>query len=97
MRLLPFLLLITACASVPDELMRVQLVRDDSTLLVGCEKLGRIHTDTTGGITTFGVVAESAFRRQALEKYGADTAVILSERLLPAGRVILDGVALNCY
>lgn len=82
---------------MPKELAEVQLLRSDSTLVTNCEKLGPIYTDTRGGPLNFDFVAEKEFRRVALEKYRADSAVITSRRPLPFGQIILQGTALKCY
>lgn len=88
---------VTACASMPRELAEVQLLRSDSTLVTDCKKLGPIYTDTRGGPFDFDLVAEKEFRKVALQKYGADSAVITSRTPMPLGRIILQGTALKCY
>lgn len=88
---------VAACASMPRNLAEIQLIRGDSTLVTDCKKLGPIYTDTRGGPFDFDFVAEKEFRRVALEKYGADSAVVTSRTALPLGRIILQGAALKCY
>ena len=90
-------IMIASCASMPKELAEIQLIGSDSTLVTNCKKLGQINTDTRGGPFDFDFVAEREFRRIALEKYGADSAVITSRTALPAGHIILQGTALKCY
>ena len=89
--------MMVSCASMPRELAEIQLIRSDSTLVPSCKKLGPIYTDTCGGPFDFDFVAEREFRRIALEKYGADSAVITSRTALPLGQIIMQGTALKCY
>jgi len=95
--LIILILAVGACVSVSEEIAGVQLIKGNNNLITNCQKLGPIYTDTTGGPFNFGFVAESEFKRVALTKYKADSAVITSESLLPLGRVILQGAALKCY
>ncbi len=88
---------LASCASMPKELAEIQLFRSDSTLVTNCKKLGPINTDTRGGPFDFDFVAEKEFRRVALEKYRADSAVITSRTPLPLGQIVLQGTALKCY
>lgn len=90
-------MLATSCVSIPKNQSQVQLLRSDSTLINGCEKLGPINTDTRGNGFNYNAVAEEAFKRIALEKYQADAAVITDKKDLSMGRVILQGTALKCY
>ena len=89
--------LATSCASIPKNQSQVQLLRSDSTLINGCTKLGPINTDTRGNGFNYNAVAEEAFKRIALEKYQADSAVITDKKDLSMGRIILQGTALKCY
>lgn len=88
---------LTACSTVPSNTKQVQLLKSDSTLVNGCEKLGPIQTDTRGNPFNYDSVAESEFKRIASEKYNADTAVITSRDALPFGQIRLEGTALKCY
>lgn len=89
---------LAACTTyMPKELAEIQLIRNDSNLVTNCKKLGPIYTDTRGGPFDFDFVAEKEFRKIALEKYGADSAVVTSRTALPLGQIILQGAALKCY
>lgn len=88
---------LASCASIPTNQTQVQLLSSDSTLINGCKKLGPINTDTRGNGFNYNAVAEEAFKRVALEKYQADSAVITSYKDLTLGRIVLQGTALKCY
>lgn len=90
-------ILLTSCASIPENRTQVQLLESDSTLINGCTKLGPINTDTRGNGFNYNAVAEEAFKRIALEKYQADSAVITNYKDLALGRIVLQGTALKCY
>lgn len=90
-------LFLISCASMPNNSVDVQLLQSDSTLINGCSKLGPIYTDTRGNPFNFNSVAEGEFKRIAVEKYHADSAVITNRNALAAGRIILQGTALKCY
>ncbi len=70
-----------------------------STLLADCTRLGPLYTDTKGNPLNFDEVAEAAFRMQAIQKYGdrVDNLALINRRALPAGRIILQGMAYGCY
>lgn len=90
-------LFLISCASMPKNGVDFQLLQSDSTLINGCSKLGPINTDTRGNPFNFNSVAEGEFKRVAVEKYHADSAVITNRNSLVAGRIILQGTALKCY
>jgi hypothetical protein len=90
-------LTLTSCASVPANIPQVHILFDSSTLVAGCKKLGSVYTDTRGSPFNFNEVAYATIKKQAYDKYQADTVAITNRELLAAGRVVLDGVALRCY
>lgn len=92
-----FAITLVGCASIPKNSTNIQLLSSESALINGCVKLGPINTDTRGNPFNFDEVAESEFKRIAIEKYGADSAVITNRNALAAGRLILQGTALKCY
>lgn len=89
--------LVSACASVPTNIPQVHILFDSSTLVADCKKLGSVNTDTRGSPFNFNEVAYATIKKQAYDKYQADTVAITNRELLAAGRVVLDGVALKCY
>lgn len=95
------LILVAGCSTVPVSPRAQQIImqRDISTQLAGCDRLGPLYTDTQGNPLNFDAVADAAFREQAIEKYGnkADNIVLINRRPGPAGRIVLQGMAYNCF
>lgn len=92
-----FSLLLASCASVPSNVPQVQILLDSSSLATNCTKLGPVSTDTRGSPFNFNAVAFGTIKKQAYDKYHADTVAITNKENLAAGRVVLEGVALKCY
>ena len=89
---------LSSCAVVPlSSDKNIQLLESDSTLINGCKKLGPINIDTRGNPFNFNSVAEAEFKRIAIEKYNADSAVITHRKAMGAGHIFLQGTALKCY
>lgn len=86
---------LSSCASVAIDQNKVQLLESNSTLINGCQKLGPINIDTQA--INFNQVAIGEFKRIALEKYHADSAVITHRENKALGHVVIQGTALKCY
>lgn len=100
--LLPILWL-AGCAMTPaghdPNQQSIIIHRQNSTQLEGCKRLGAITTDTYGNIFNFMEVADRTFMEQARYKYGAevDSIALVNKEVLPAGHVIMQGIAYKCF
>lgn len=89
-------MLLAGCVTISPEAARVQLQRQNSTLLAPCQRLGNVNAAVAKTWST-GLAAEQADAdlRDKVYRLGGDTLVILNTDYIER-RAIVHGVAFNC-
>ena len=96
-------LILSGCAMTPvghdPNQQTIIIHKQTSTQLDSCKMLGPVTTDTYGNIFNFDSLAEETFMGQAKTKYGSavDNIALINRQALPAGHIILQGIAYNCF
>lgn len=88
---------LTACVTLTDKAMRVQIHSQMSTLLDGCTKLGPVSGSGSRTVSLEHAHATAKVRvREAAADLGGDTVVLLNTDTFFT-EVVIQGVALRCY
>lgn len=99
---LPLIAIFSGCATRPpvsNAAAEIIVHKQNTTQLEGCKRLGPVRTDTQGGPFNYVEIAEAAFRNRAIELYGerVDSIALINQQVLPAGRIVLQGIAYDCF